>query len=125
MPTLSLNFNNNPAELGVTAGDSIYYIDSSNISTDASFSVSNNLNNIILIGSVTQVINNDPFFTIAVSNTNPITPPTANDYIFFSKNNLNNQGSVLGYYADLKFTNDSTEFAEIFQITVGAEESSK
>ena len=125
MPTLSLNFNNNPAELGVTAGDSIYYIDSSNISTDASFSVSNNLDNIILIGSVTQVINNDPFFTIAVSNTNPITLPTANDYIFFSKNNSNNQGSVLGYYADLKFTNDSTEFAEIFQITVGAEESSK
>ena len=52
--------------------------------------------------------------------------PTADeDYIFFSTDNKVNLSSLLGYYASVKFKNDSKEEAEIFQTTAEAFQSSK
>jgi hypothetical protein len=51
--------------------------------------------------------------------------PSIPDFILFSKDNTQNTGSVLGYYARLQFRNDSTEYAEIFSIGSEVFDSSK
>ena len=42
--------------------------------------------------------------------------PSANDFIMFSKFSQGDSG-VLGYYAEAKFVNDSTEKAELFAVS--------
>ena len=43
----------------------------------------------------------------------------------FSKSNNVNSASLKGYYADIKFTNESTEKAELFAVGSEINESSK
>ena len=50
---------------------------------------------------------------------------SADDFIMFSKDNKYHTSSIKGYYASVKFFNDSTEKAEMFASAVGYEESSK
>jgi hypothetical protein len=52
-------------------------------------------------------------------------PPSANDFIFFSKDNMANMSSILGYYAEVKFVNKSNSKIELFQIGTDIFESSK
>jgi len=54
-----------------------------------------------------------------------ITPPTSTDYIMFGKNSVVNSSSILGYYAEAKFVNDSREKAELFSVGSEISESSK
>tara|TARA_R110002012_G_scaffold146008_1_gene304326 strand:- start:4879 stop:5520 length:642 start_codon:yes stop_codon:yes gene_type:complete len=57
---------------------------------------------------------------------NPITNQlTVNSFIMFSKSNNVNSASLKGYYADIKFTNESTEKAELFAVGSEINESSK
>ncbi len=51
--------------------------------------------------------------------------PTANDFIFFSKDNMANMSSILGYYAEVKFVNKSNSKIELFQVGTDMFESSK
>jgi len=53
------------------------------------------------------------------------TPPTINEFIFFQKSNEVNAGSVTGYYAEVKFRNDSRTKAELFTASCEITESSK
>ena len=52
-------------------------------------------------------------------------PPSASDFIFFSKDNMANMSSILGYYAEVKFVNKSNSKIELFQIGADIFESSK
>ena len=52
-------------------------------------------------------------------------PPTTNEFIFFQKSNEVNAGSVTGYYAEVKFRNDSRTKAELFTASCEITESSK
>tara|TARA_Y100001938_G_scaffold140880_1_gene209734 strand:- start:184 stop:630 length:447 start_codon:yes stop_codon:yes gene_type:complete len=52
-----------------------------------------------------------------------ITPD--NSFIFFSKNNTVNAGSLKGYYASIEFRNNSTTEAEMFSASCDVTESSK
>lgn len=93
--------------------------------------------NFTLSGTVTindPLVNGDAIdikllYSISVDDssfTNPITNGlTNNSFISFLKNNKVNKKSVKGYYAEVKFVNNSVEKAELF--TVGSEisESSK
>ena len=46
--------------------------------------------------------------------------------IFFTKDNDVNQGSIKGYYAEVKISNnDNTNYSELFEVGLGVEESSK
>tara|TARA_R110002020_G_scaffold194731_4_gene395599 strand:+ start:6898 stop:7281 length:384 start_codon:yes stop_codon:yes gene_type:complete len=54
-----------------------------------------------------------------------ITPPSAGDYIMFGKSNVINSSSLLGYYAEAKFVNDSIEKVELFSVGSQISESSK
>ena len=46
-------------------------------------------------------------------------------FIFFSKDNKANLSSLLGYYASIKFVNNSTSESELFNVGMVADESSK
>ena len=50
---------------------------------------------------------------------------TANDFIMFSKNKEANNNSLLGYYAEVKLTNNSTDKIELFSLGSEVTESSK
>ena len=64
-------------------------------------------------------------YTMTIETNNLYDLPTTNDYIFFSKDNSVNLSSLIGYYAEPKFINNSTEYAEIFSVGLGITESSK
>ena len=50
---------------------------------------------------------------------------TADDFIMFSKNKAVNNSSLLGYYAEVKLSNDSTDKVELFSIGSEVTQSSK
>ena len=54
-----------------------------------------------------------------------IASPTTNDFIFFSKDNQANASGLIGYFAEIKFKNDSTTEAELFSVGSEFFESSK
>ena len=117
-----LPFTQDPQLTGIQVGDTAYYVDTSNIATTGGFSTTSSLNNVIEIGVVSGFSGT---YNIEVTVTNAITLPTTNDYIFFSKDNSVNLSSLKGYFAEIKFVNDSTEKAELFSIAMNVEESSK
>ena len=43
-------------------------------------------------------------------------PPNEGDFIMFSKDNKANLSNVLGYYAEVKFVNNSPDEAELFSV---------
>ena len=51
--------------------------------------------------------------------------PNIGDFIMFSKDNKVNLSSALGYYAEVKFKNNSEEKAELFAVGTDFVESSK
>lgn len=95
-------------------GDSVYYIPNGQNSGLSA----------VLIGTCSYI--NTDQSAIRVSGSLSIDPPTAGDYIFFTKNNAAHQGSVKGYYAEVKMINNNyDEYSELFQVGLGVEESSK
>ena len=51
--------------------------------------------------------------------------PAVGSFIMFSKDNKVNLSSILGYYANVKYVNDSEEEAELFSVAADIVESSK
>ena len=86
-----------------------------------------NMNSSIQVGDVLYFLNNDEktlIGSITELNGNTITAtiedtaprPEVGDYFFFAKDNTINSSGMLGYYADTKFINISTEKAELYAI---------
>tara|TARA_R110002020_G_scaffold140951_7_gene312574 strand:+ start:10661 stop:11104 length:444 start_codon:yes stop_codon:yes gene_type:complete len=50
---------------------------------------------------------------------------SSGDYIFFMKNNLVEQSSIIGYYNSIKLMNNSKKRAELFAVSCNVTESSK
>ena len=113
----------------VSVGDIGYYASTSNI--QGGFSVNSD---IIAFGVVTQ-INKDaspPTIDFIYDSSDydndgaaDITPPQQGDYIMFGKNNVVNSSSLLGYYAQIVFENNSHEKAELFSIGSEVSQSSR
>ena len=51
--------------------------------------------------------------------------PTTTDYITFAKNKQVNSSSLVGYYAEAKFINNSTQEASLFSVGSEVSQSSK
>lgn len=51
--------------------------------------------------------------------------PQEDDFIFFSKESINNTSSLKGYYAEVEFTNTSTSYSELFSVGAQVVQSSK
>ena len=52
-------------------------------------------------------------------------PSNGSSFILFSKDNRANMSTLAGYYAEAKFENNSTEFAELYSVGSEIVESSK
>ena len=66
--------------------------------------------------------------TIQVNNTQANiggTIPSVGNYCFFVKNQIVNMANLLGYYANVKFENNSKNKVELFAVSAEVTESSK
>jgi len=124
MALITLSFDDMNASVQV--GDIVYY--SSNPSNIGGF-LRSTLSNTQKLGEIvggnniyTPITNN----SITVNYNNEILdPPPPDAFISFAKDKKVNTSSLLGYYADVKFVNDSTEKAELFSVGSDIEQSSK
>ena len=141
-----------PLNNSLQAGDTIYYIDASNQVDE--FYTDNPNDQITEIGTLQTItfndINGDGVFTEDFSFTTGVlgnapnlyqaanetitltceigantNPPAIGDFLFFSKDRNVNEASIIGYYGDFKFENNSRKPAELFAATCDISESSK
>jgi len=77
--------------------------------------------NITKLGKVLNVHAN--IITVELTESNPI--PSINDFIFCVKDDEVNVGSLVGYFAEVKMKNTSTEKAELFRLSLGYANSSR
>ena len=127
MATVTLTFPN-PLNTSLQVGDTAYYSAVTqpsgaisptygqwNTSTQAS---------IVEIGEVTSIVQAT---NTVVCDTDLLTSniPTTSHYIFFSKDNKANLSSILGYYAEVKLSNNSTTESELHSVASDIFESSK
>ena len=118
MAIITLNFPNH-INISAQVGDTAYYVPTS---SSSEFTV--NSSNVTRIGVITQI--NDVINFIKCDTLLPATDwPSANDFIFFSKDNKANMTSLLGYYAEATIRNNSQGKAEMFNISTDYFDSSK
>ena len=126
MATVTLTFANKINE-SAHVGDTAYYVTTSsqggfttslNVSTPTTENVYVNIGTIksIAAGRLSMVCNTS-------LTTGQI--PTTSHFIFFSKDNIANMTTTLGYYAEVTLKNNSTTEAELFSIGCDVFESSK
>lgn len=104
--TLQNNIQNNSLQLK----DKAYYV-----KLDNGF----NSDDKELLGEITEIGHN----YIMVDSSNSVVDD--GDFIMFSKNKEVNNNSLLGYYAEVKLTNNSTDKIELFSLGSEITESSK
>ena len=98
---------NNINNTSIQIKDTAYYID--NISaTTGGFQVSDEVP--VKIGVITSIGND--FIKVETV----INEPPADSFIMFQKDRKVNNTSLLGYYAEVKLINNSTEKAELFSL---------
>jgi len=100
-------------------GDELYYVSGTPISNQGS--VTSSPDTPTLIGTVTGI--NVSTNTVTVDS--PLNTPSADDFVMFSKNKLVNNTSLIGYFAEVKLKNSSTDRAELFALSSEVAESSK
>ena len=106
-------------------GDTAYY---SNVTSTAGINTSSSFTKIGLIKGInntTSLDNGTETTTLTCEIDEATVVPTTSDFIFFSKDNKVNLTSLLGYFASVKFKNNSTSKAEMFSIGCEIAESSK
>ena len=116
MATITIKNGINNTSLQI--GDAVYYVPNASISDIGQQQTSTN--DPIKIGTVNNISGN----TITVNN--PLsTSYSSDDFIMFSKDKAANNTSLIGYYAEVKLINDSTEEAELYSLNSNIAESSK
>ena len=115
MPTVVITFGSNNGNFSfntsLQVGDIAYYVPTTNVKD---FKVGTQAN-IVEIGNITAINNVNRTIDINTSLQTQNLPSNGN-YIFFGKDNRVNLSTVLGYYASVKFVNDSTSAAELYTI---------
>tara|TARA_R110000823_G_scaffold173836_1_gene306410 strand:+ start:551 stop:874 length:324 start_codon:yes stop_codon:yes gene_type:complete len=106
---IKINLENNIQNSSLQVKDIAYYV-----TLSGKFG-----NDPIKIGEITQI---GPDY---IKIENVASMPSSNDFIMFSKNKSVNNSSLLGYYAEVKLTNDSDKKAELFALGSEVSESSK
>ena len=125
MPSVTLSFDN--INFSAQVGDIVYYSHTPTTSggfNNTALSNTRKLGEIVSISTVPNVTTEK--FDITVQYDGAITtPPADGDFISFAKNKTVNTSSLLGYYASVKFVNNSTDKIELFSIGSEISESSK
>ena len=128
MPSITVNFNNELNE-SVQLGDTLYYVnpasetmqgdhDSRGTQTPILISTS-----IIEVGVITAINYVTNVITANIQNSTAL--PTGSSFFLFAKDNRVNMTSLLGYYAEVEMSNNSTIKSELFSVGSEAFESSK
>ena len=130
---LKINLSSNINNTSLQVGDTAYYttpttniVDNSNTTTlpnnfiiDTEYADEDGESILIEIGEITEIGSN--FIRIeSYSNS-----PSNDDFLMFSKNKIVNNTSLLGYYAEVKLSNNSTDKAELFTLSSEIVPSSK
>ena len=126
MASISLTFPD-PLNVSLQIGDTAYYVATNTKGGFLTSQQSGNTNEetIVKIGVVSAITQHTNTITIATNTLQSNQIPTTSSYIFFSKDNEVNSSSLLGYFAKVTFTNDSTTEAELFSVGCVVGESSK
>ena len=77
------------------------------------------------IGPITAITQTTIDVDETEQNVTPPVLPQANDFIMFAKDSSINISGLIGYYAEVKLMNNSTEKAEIFNLSSDISASSK
>jgi hypothetical protein len=110
-------------------GDIVYYsptdsVPNSNIQKTTT-------SNIVKLGSVFSITTDPPTVQVTYDDlpdnngVSTVFPPLINDYVMFEKDKQVNSSSLVGYYADIKLTNNSKKKIELFSLGSEVTESSK
>ena len=119
MAEISLTFSS-PINMSCKVNDTAYYTPTS---TQGGFTVDNNT---FLIGNINSITDNGTTVVIVCEITGDQAELVSqDDFIFFSKNNLLELKSLLGYYGQATFRNNSSNPAEMFATACEVTESSK
>ena len=127
MPQISITFNN-PINVSVQKGDTAYYLDptktrhlgTNRVDTSRTGKWKhehNKYDDIIQIGDIISIdrLTNSITCDWTPQPSSALFPPMG-AFIMFSKNNKVNLSSLLGYYAEIQFVNDSPDEAELFSV---------
>ena len=113
----------NPINVSVQIGDTAYYMANSQ---SLGIHIHSNQSDIVQIGEIVAI---DRVANTITCFWDPDPPgaslPSVGVFIMFSKDNKVNLSSILGYYAEIKFNNDSIDKAELFSVGCDVFESSK
>ena len=125
MPTVTLTFANKINE-SAQVGDTAYYTPTTDIGGfKTSLKVDEVTENVyVTIGTIRSIAAGRLSMVVNTSLTTSQIP-TASHFIFFSKDNIANMSSALGYYAEVKLKSNSTGEAELFSVGCDVFESSK
>ncbi len=120
MPSITLNFTA-PLNTSCQVGDTAYYMETQ---TTGGFTIGAGA--VVEIGQIRQIDGaNTSTPTVICDTILPGNLNATNRFILFSKDNKANLSSLLGYYASIKFVNNSTGESELFNVGMVADESSK
>ena len=126
MATVTLTFANK-INASAQPGDTAYYVTTSSqggFTTSLNSSTPTTENIYVKIGRIKEIAAGRLSMVVNTSLTTGQIPTTSH-FIFFSKDNIANMTTALGYYAEVKLKNNSTTEAELFSIGCDFFESSK
>ena len=112
MPNITVTFNFDLNE-SVQLGDILYYVNPASENMQGTPSPILHSNSLVEVGVITADIQNSTAL------------PTGSSFFLFAKDNRANMSSLLGYYAEVEFSNNSTIKAELFSAGSEVFESSK
>lgn len=114
MAIVTLEFTQ-PLNVSCQVGDTAYYVDTT---TDGGFKVNNT--SVTEIGTIVEIADKEATPTIKVYSTigGWAGEKSGEQFILFSKDNKANLSSPLGYYAEVKMTNNSTSEAELHAVSM-------
>jgi hypothetical protein len=90
---------------------------------DLLFYQANGSTTVTELGTIATINFTTKIITVSISDITKA--PSQNDYVFFAKNNKAHQADIIGYFAEAVMRNNSTEEAELFQLSAEIAESSK
>ena len=109
MPRLNITLSFINVHTSAQVGDTVYYTPPPSGGSTGGFD-STSAAGTIELGVISSVGQN----AIVVEYNSSTPTPPAGSYITFAKDKRINTSSLLGYYASVKFVNNSTEKAELF-----------
>ena len=137
MPIVTIELRNIPLNHSLQVGDTLYYVSTTSLGNVWDIQS----DEIKLLGPLLEIIdlpmgqfdreevaetkvwgtNFDLVVDVDLSITTMVTP---GDFLMFSKDNIANMSSILGYYAEVTFKNNSKEYVELFSVGSEITESS-